>query len=78
MKKLMYILVVLLATLSFSIKFINKNQNDINTLNEVSYGLVNKISDKENYRIIIENESLENNKRFLDELLKCVKVINIF
>ena len=66
MKKLMYILVVLLATLSFSIKFINKNQNDINTLNEVSYGLVNKISDKENYRIIIENESLENNKRFLD------------
>ena len=28
MKKLMYILVVLLATLSFSIKFINKNQND--------------------------------------------------
>ena len=73
MKKLMYILVVLLATLSFSIKFINKNQNDINTLNEVSYGLVNKISDKENYRIIIENESLENNKRFLDELLKLCK-----
>lgn len=73
MKKLMYILVVLLATLSFSVKFINKNQDDINTLNEVSYGLVNKITDKENYRIIIENEPLENNKKFLDKLLKLCK-----
>lgn len=70
MKKLIYILVVLMAMLSFSIEFINKNQSDISMLSGVSHNLVDKISNKKNYRIIIENELLKNNKLFLDKLLE--------
>lgn len=69
MKKLMYILVVLLSILTFSISYTNQNREDVSILGSFSNNQVSKITDKKNYRILIIDEPKQNNQKFLDELI---------
>lgn len=69
----MYVLIVLVSILSFSVEYISKNEEDAKILSTTTYGLVDKISDKVNYKIIIENETKEDNQIFLERLLQLCK-----
>lgn len=69
----MYVLIVLVSILSFSVEYISKNEEDAKILSTATYGLVDKISDKVNYKIIIENETKEDNQIFLERLLQLCK-----
>lgn len=69
MKKLMYILVVLLSILTFSISYTNQNREDVSILGSFSNNQISKITDKKNYRILIIDEPKQNNQKFLDELI---------
>lgn len=46
MKKLMYILVVLLSILTFSISYTNQNREDVSILGSFSNNQISKITDK--------------------------------
>ena len=63
MKKLMYILVVLLSILTFSISYTNQNREDVSILGSFSNNQISKITDKKNYRILIVDEPKQNNQQ---------------
>ena len=69
MKKLMYILVVLLSILTFSISYTNQNREDVSILGSFSNNQISKVTNKKNYRILIMDEPKKNNQKFLDELI---------
>lgn len=68
-EKIMYILVVLLSILTFSISYTNQNREDVSILGSFSNNQISKVTNKKNYRILIIDEPKKNNQKFLDELI---------
>ena len=73
MKKIVYLLTLVISVNIFSFLFLEKNNEDISTLLSFSYSYIEKETGYQGCKVWISLENLEKNEEFLKELLKLAK-----